>query len=160
MAPQGARHRLAHPPRYLTGRPPWGRLLFVNAYRSAVDPFDALGDATRRAIVESLRDGERTVGDLATGLPVSRPAVSQHLGVLKAAGLVLERPEGTRRYYRLDPIGLTRLQNRLDAMWGGEPAADIAVELPAAAQEPSTPAPVERPSGKGHKKHKKKGGRK
>ena len=68
-------------------------LPFVNAYRSAVDPLDALGDATRRAIVESLRDGERTVGDLATGLPVSRPAVSQHLGVLRAAGLVLERPE-------------------------------------------------------------------
>jgi DNA-binding transcriptional ArsR family regulator len=146
----------------------------VNAYRSAVDPLDALGDATRRAIVESLRDGERTVGDLATGLPVSRPAVSQHLGVLRAAGLVLERPEGTRRYYRLDPIGLTRLQNRLDGMWGGEPpAAETAA--PAAmipAPPPLAPAPAkapdaateppsgETPSGKGHKKRKKKGGRK
>ena len=68
--------------------------------------------------MEGLRDGERTVGDLAADLPVSRPAVSQHLGVLKAAGLVLERPQGTRRYYRLDPIGLVRLQGRLDAMWG------------------------------------------
>jgi DNA-binding transcriptional ArsR family regulator len=133
----------------------------VNAYRADHDPLDALGDATRRAIVEGLRDGERTVGDLATGLPVSRPAVSQHLGVLKAAGLVLERPQGTRRYYRLDPIGLTRLQNRLDAMWGAEPAA---LPAPPAAVAPA-PAPVEEPAperaaepgGKGRKKHKKKG---
>ncbi len=142
----------------------------MNAYRSAGDPLDALGDATRRAIVESLRDGERTVGDLATGLPVSRPAVSQHLGVLKAAGLVLERPEGTRRYYRLDPIGLTRLQNRLDAMWGGEPPAPSVV-TPIAAIGPATAEPAasakearaasgERPGGKGRKKHKKKGARK
>jgi DNA-binding transcriptional ArsR family regulator len=153
-------------PRGLTARARRRRLPFVNAYRTAVDPLDALGDATRRAIVEGLRDGERAVGDLATGLPVSRPAVSQHLGVLKAAGLVLERPEGTRRYYRLDPTGLTRLQNHLDAMWGGEPVAAEAAravklaasqveELPAA---PAGPAPA--PSGKGHKKHKKKGGRK
>ncbi len=133
----------------------------MNAYRSAADPLDALGDATRRAIVEGLRDGERTVGDLATGLPVSRPAVSQHLGVLKAAGLVLERPEGTRRYYRLDPIGLTRLQNRLDAMWGGEPVplgVPVAVERPAEPER--VPAPVEEAPAKGRKKRKKKGGRK
>ena len=145
----------------------------MNAYRSAVDPLDALGDATRRAIVESLRDGERTVGDLATGLPVSRPAVSQHLGVLRAAGLVLERPEGTRRVYRLDPIGLTRLQNRLDAMWGGEPPAAETASPVAAAPAQSMPEPTasagdgsraerpaEAPAGKGHKKRKKKGGRK
>jgi DNA-binding transcriptional ArsR family regulator len=145
----------------------------VNAYRSAVDPLDALGDATRRAIVESLRDGERTVGDLATGLPVSRPAVSQHLGVLRAAGLVLERPEGTRRFYRLDPIGLTRLQNRLDAMWGGEPPAAETASPVAAAPAPSMPEPTasagdgsraerpaEAPAGKRGKKRKKKGGRK
>ena len=135
----------------------------MNAYRADVDPLDALGDATRRAIVEGLRDGERTVGDLATGLPVSRPAVSQHLGVLKAAGLVLERPEGTRRYYRLDPIGLTRLQNRLDAMWGGEPIPPAVAPGPFRPAE-AAPAPIaparEEPSGKGHKKHKKKGGRK
>ncbi len=160
--------------RDLTSRPARRTLPFVNAYRSAVDPLDALGDATRRAIVESLRDGERTVGDLATGLPVSRPAVSQHLGVLRAAGLVLERPEGTRRYYRLDPIGLTRLQNRLDAMWGGEPPADeiaaptaATLAPPPAAPAPATAlvAPTEPPapeprSGKGHKKRKKKSGRK
>jgi DNA-binding transcriptional ArsR family regulator len=134
----------------------------VNAYRADTDPLDALGDATRRAIVEGLRDGERTVGDLATGLPVSRPAVSQHLGVLKAAGLVLERPEGTRRYYRLDPIGLTRLQNRLDAMWGGEPVP-VTVPVVAAATpraKDRAPAPVEEAPAKSRKKRKKKGGRK
>jgi DNA-binding transcriptional ArsR family regulator len=120
------------------------RLPFVNAYRDAVDPLDALGDATRRAIVEGLRDGERTVGDLATGLPVSRPAVSQHLGVLKSAGLVLERAAGTRHYYRLDPIGLTRLQNRLDAMWGAEPGP---IEAPLAAIPPAAPAALE-PAGR------------
>ena len=148
----------------------------MNAYRADVDPFDALGDATRRAIVESLRDGERTVGDLATGLPVSRPAVSQHLGVLKAAGLVLERPEGTRRYYRLDPIGLIRLLNRLDAMWGGEAAPSEV--MPAPPEPISAPAPAPKPArklsaqavreapdkeergGKSRKKRKKKGGRK
>ena len=134
----------------------------MNAYRADTDPLDALGDATRRAIVEGLRDGERTVGDLATGLPVSRPAVSQHLGVLKAAGLVLERPEGTRRYYRLDPIGLTRLQNRLDAMWGSEPVP-LDVPAPPAPSLPAqerAPAPAEEAHGKGRKKRKKKGGRK
>lgn len=135
----------------------------MNAYRADHDPFDALGDATRRAIVEGLRDGERTVGDIATGLPVSRPAVSQHLGVLKAAGLVLERPQGTRRYYRLDPIGLTRLQNRLDAMWGAELGAPpaptptpVAATPPVRVEEP-VPARAAESGGKGHKKHKKKG---
>jgi DNA-binding transcriptional ArsR family regulator len=134
----------------------------VNAYRDAADPLDALGDATRRAIVEGLRDGERTVGDLASGLPVSRPAVSQHLGVLRAAGLVLERPEGTRRYYRLDPIGLTRLQNRLDAMWGAEIAVQPVPVAAAAAPAgvPSAPAEPEETGGKGRKKRKKKRGRK
>jgi len=116
----------------------------VNAYRDPIDPFEALGDATRRAIVEGLRDGERTVGDLAADLPVSRPAVSQHLGVLKAAGLVLERPQGTRRYYRLDPIGLVRLQGRLDAMWGlDEMGAAVAAPVEAAARvSASAPAQV------------------
>lgn len=120
-------------------------------------------------IVEGLRDGERTVGDLASGLPVSRPAVSQHLGVLKAAGLVLERPQGTRRYYRLDPTGLVRLQHRLDAMWGLEepaPGGRSAAEPPAAALEsavaPAAPAaPVEAGGGgKGGRKKRKKKGRK
>jgi DNA-binding transcriptional ArsR family regulator len=153
----------------------------VNAYGAAIDPFEALGDATRRAIVEGLRDGERTVGDLAAGLPVSRPAVSQHLGVLKAAGLVLERPQGTRRYYRLDPIGLVRLQGRLDAMWGLDDAREAVAEVAEPLAPPAPPAPpapvaqaaapgegaAPRPAaavdtdGKGGgKKHKKKRGRK
>jgi DNA-binding transcriptional ArsR family regulator len=132
-----------------------------------MDPLEALGDATRRAIVEGLRDGERTVGDLAAGLPVSRPAVSQHLGVLKAAGLVLERPQGTRRYYRLDPIGLVRLHGRLDEMWGLDVAGDAAepprpaptgVLAPAAVPRHAVPDDTD---GKGGgKKHKKKHGRK
>ena len=142
----------------------------MNAYRDPIDPFEALGDATRRAIVEGLRDGERTVGDLAADLPVSRPAVSQHLGVLKAAGLVLERPQGTRRYYRLDPIGLVRLQGRLDTMWGLDDAGAVVaappVEVPAPAPAPPVvpaagPAGDDDRAGKGGgKKHKKKRGRK
>jgi DNA-binding transcriptional ArsR family regulator len=142
----------------------------VNAYRDPADPFEALGDATRRAIVEGLRDGERTVGDLAADLPVSRPAVSQHLGVLKAAGLVLERPQGTRRYYRLDPIGLVRLQGRLDTMWGLDDAGAVVaappVEAPRRAPAPPVvpaagPAGDDDRAGKGGgKKRKKKRGRK
>jgi len=145
----------------------------VNAYRPAIDPLEALGDATRRAIVEGLRDGEHTVGDLASALPVSRPAVSQHLGVLKAAGLVQERPQGTRRYYRLDPIGLVRLQRRLDAMWGLD-EVEAAVAAPSAGGPAPVPAPAAPPpavaapgrgddekTGRGGgKKHKKKRGRK
>jgi DNA-binding transcriptional ArsR family regulator len=78
---------------------------------------DALGDPTRRAIVERLQEGPRAVGDLASGLPVSRPAVSQHLRVLKEAGLVTERQEGTRRLYRLDPAGLAVLRSYFDRFW-------------------------------------------
>jgi DNA-binding transcriptional ArsR family regulator len=150
-----------------------GKVSFVNAYRSAEDPLAALGDRTRRAIIEALRDGERTVGDLAASLPVSRPAVSQHLAVLRAAGLVLERPAGTRRWYRLDPIGLVRLQERLELMWGLEGVAApqaVPAALDIASIEPSAgpggpPDTVETPPaaggpGKGErKKRKKKGGR-
>ena len=136
-----------------------------------MDALDALGDATRRAIVEGLRDGERTVGDLAADLPVSRPAVSQHLGALKAAGLVLERPSGTRRFYRLDPTGLVRLQHRLDAMWGldappaggASPSSGSAGAIPAGEAGGGAPprAALEAGGGKaGRKKHKKKGARK
>lgn len=78
---------------------------------------DALGDPTRRAIVERLREGPRAVGELASGLPVSRPAVSQHLRVLKDAGLVTERQQGTRRLYRLDPAGLRELRSYFDRFW-------------------------------------------
>ncbi|HEY1367228.1 MAG TPA: metalloregulator ArsR/SmtB family transcription factor [Gaiellaceae bacterium] len=76
-----------------------------------------LGDATRRAIFERLAGGPRSVGDLARGLPVSRPAVSQHLKVLKEAGLVFDRPEGTRRLYQLDPRGVGALRAYFDGFW-------------------------------------------
>ena len=84
------------------------------AYRNAMD---ALGDPTRRAIFEQLRRGPRAVGEIAAELPVSRPAVSQHLRVLKDAGLVMERREGTRRLYRLDPDGLGELRDYFDGFW-------------------------------------------
>jgi DNA-binding transcriptional ArsR family regulator len=79
---------------------------------------DALGDPTRREIFESLKAGPRSVGDLADRLPVSRPAVSQHLRVLKDAGLVSDRKEGTRRLYRVDPGGLAELHAYFDSFWG------------------------------------------
>lgn len=79
---------------------------------------DALGDPTRRQIFESLRGGPRSVGELANGLPVSRPAVSQHLRVLREAGLVSDRKEGTRRLYRVDPGGLAGLRDYFDGFWG------------------------------------------
>jgi DNA-binding transcriptional ArsR family regulator len=77
----------------------------------------ALGDPTRRAVFERLGDGPRSVGELAAGLPVSRPAVSQHLRVLKDAGLVTERPEGTRRIYALAPEGVAGLRDYFDQFW-------------------------------------------
>lgn len=85
-------------------------------YRSA-DPWDVLADPTRRAIVERLADRPRAVGELAAELPISRPAVSQHLKVLKDAGLVAEQAHGTRRIYRLDPIAVGALRDQLDAFW-------------------------------------------
>ena len=78
---------------------------------------DALGDSTRRAIFEQLRSGPRSVGEIAAELPVSRPAVSQHLRVLKEAGLVTERRNGTRRLYRLDPDGLGELRRYVEDFW-------------------------------------------
>ena len=82
------------------------------------DGWTALGDPTRRAIFELLADRPRAVGELASDLPVSRPAVSQHLKVLKEAGLVMDRAEGTRRIYRLDPDGLAALRSDLERFWG------------------------------------------
>ena len=79
--------------------------------------FAALHDPTRRAVLERLRDGPRPVGDIARGLPVTRPAVSQHLKVLKEAGLVADRSEGTRRIYRVDPAGLGAIRAWLDQFW-------------------------------------------
>ncbi len=77
----------------------------------------ALADPTRRLVMESLRSGPRAVGDIARGMPVSRPAVSQHLKVLKEAGLVTDRAEGTRRVYYIDPNGLAALRAWLDQFW-------------------------------------------
>ena len=79
--------------------------------------FAALADPTRRAVFERLARGERAVGELARGLPVSRPAVSQHLKALKDAGLVTDRAEGARRVYRIDPEGLGQLRAWLDRFW-------------------------------------------
>ncbi len=77
----------------------------------------ALRDRTRRAIVMTLAERPQAVGELAAGLPVSRPAVSQHLKVLKDAGLVVEQAAGTRRIYRLNPAGVAALRDQLDTFW-------------------------------------------
>ena len=79
----------------------------------------ALADPTRRKVFERLRRGPLPVGEIAEGLPVSRPAVSQHLKVLKEAGLVTESQNGTRRIYRIDPEGLGQLRAWLDQFWDG-----------------------------------------
>lgn len=84
----------------------------------AGDPFEALGDANRREIVEMLRGGGRSVREIADALPISRPAVSRHLRLLKEAGLVTEQPQGTRRIYRLDDQGIEALENYISQVWG------------------------------------------
>jgi DNA-binding transcriptional ArsR family regulator len=81
------------------------------------DGWEALGDPTRLAIVTCLTERPRAVGELADELPISRPAVSQHLKVLKDAGLVSDRAEGTRRVYRLNPMGLAALRDQLETFW-------------------------------------------
>ena len=90
---------------------------------------DALGDGTRRLILERLRRGPLAVGELAAELPVSRPAVSQHLRVLKEAGLVTERRNGTRRLYRVDTDGLAEVRDYLDSFW-----TDVLAAFEAAAE--------------------------
>lgn len=84
------------------------------AYQAA---FLALADPTRRQVFEQLRHGPKPVGVIAAQMPVSRPAVSQHLGVLKKAGLVADRAEGTRRVYYIDPLGLASIRMWLDQFW-------------------------------------------
>ncbi|SBS76253.1 conserved hypothetical protein [uncultured Mycobacterium sp.] len=88
----------------------------MSTYR-ADDAWLVLADGTRRAIVERLAHGPLAVGELARGLPVSRPAVSQHLRVLKSAGLVCDRAAGTRRLYQLDPEGIAALRATVDRFW-------------------------------------------
>ena len=84
----------------------------------AGDPFEALGDPNRRAIVQILGTGGRSVRELADALPISRPAVSRHLRLLKDAGLVVEEPIGTRRIYRLHDEGVDEVRRYLERVWG------------------------------------------
>ncbi len=128
---------------------------------------DVLGDPTRRAIVDRLRRGPSPVGRIAEGMPVSRPAVSQHLTVLRTAGLVSEHREGTRRIYRLEPGGIEELRRWVEALATDARTGDAAAGAgtsggashagafagTAAAREEKAPAPKE---GGGKKKHGKK----
>ncbi len=98
--------------------------------------FAALADPTRRAIFERVAVGPRSVGELAAELPVSRPAVSQHLRVLKEAGLVSDGAAGTRRIYRMNPQGLDHLRAYLDHFWNQSLAA-----FKAAAEQPLKESP-------------------
>lgn len=82
------------------------------------DPFDALGDANRRAILESLSHGAKPVSEIAAALPISRPAVSRHLKLLKEAGLVTDHPEGTKRIYELHDEGISAVRDYLEQIWG------------------------------------------
>jgi len=102
-------------PRVVTGARVSVVLPFVVTYQ--VDGWTALGDPTRRAIFQRIADRPSAVGELARELPVSRPAVSQHLKVLKDAGLVIDRAEGTRRIYQLRPDGVGALRADLDRFW-------------------------------------------
>src|SRR3954464_12080536 len=99
------------------------------------DPFDALGDPNRRAIVEQLRAGGRSVQELADALPISRPAVSRHLRLLKDAGLVVEEPQGTRRIYRLHDEGVDAVRRSLERVWG-EAAARVRLVAENPGREP------------------------
>jgi DNA-binding transcriptional ArsR family regulator len=89
----------------------------ANGSRPADRALAALGDPTRRAVFEALAGGPRSVGDLARDLPVTRPAVSQHLKVLKEAGLVTDEAVGTRRLYRIDPRGVDAVRRWFDRFW-------------------------------------------
>lgn len=105
----------------------------------------ALGDPTRRAIFESLARGPKAVGEIAAELPVSRPAVSQHLRVLKEAGLVTDRADGTRRIYQIRQQGMQAIHGYLDQMWGQAMAAFQAEAKRAGGRAPAgAPGPRER----------------
>jgi DNA-binding transcriptional ArsR family regulator len=133
---------------------------------------DVLGDPTRRAIVDRLRSGPSPVGRLAEGMPVSRPAVSQHLTVLKTAGIVSEHREGTRRIYRLEPAGIEELRRWVEALGvdarAGRAAAGPSAERPAVRRaglsgEPAPATPdrsAARDDGGKKKKGKKRAGKK
>jgi DNA-binding transcriptional ArsR family regulator len=84
----------------------------------STDPFAALGDENRRRILRLLADGEQSVGQLASSMPISRPAVSRHLRLLREAGLVKERAVGTRRLYALDDLGADAVREYIESVWG------------------------------------------
>jgi len=94
----------------------------VPAAESAGDPFDALGDPTRREILRLLSNGDMPVHEIAAGLPISRPAVSRHLRLLKDAGMVAEEAQGNRRIYHLREEGLRAVQEYLEGVWGNAAA--------------------------------------
>jgi len=97
------------------------------AYDSAAGAaLDVLHDPTRRHVLEMLRDGERSVRELTDGTTVSQPAVSQHLKVLREAGLVVARPDGARRMYRIDPNGFHAVRAWVDSFWDDALAAFVA----------------------------------
>ena len=100
----------------LTASPVSRNLPFVQTYHEG-DGWDILGDPSRRAIVACLAERPRAVGELAAELPISRPAVSQHLKVLKDAGVVVDEAAGARRVYRLDPVGMGALRDQLETFW-------------------------------------------
>jgi DNA-binding transcriptional ArsR family regulator len=109
-------------------------LQLVVIYQHA-QQLDALGDSTRRAILERLLKGPQPVGEIARGFPISRPAVSQHLRILKHAHLVVDRPEGNRRIYELNPAGVEALRAYFDRFWDHALSAyKRAAEARAAAQ--------------------------
>jgi DNA-binding transcriptional ArsR family regulator len=112
----------------------------VGSYQSS--QLNALGDATRRAILARLLDAPLAVGELARELPVSRPAVSQHLRILKRAELVVNRPVGTRRVYAVNPAGIGRLREYFDRIWAEALSSfKRAVEEPPPEQAKRQPAP-------------------
>jgi DNA-binding transcriptional ArsR family regulator len=108
------------------------------ADRTAGDPWAALGDPSRRRILRLLASRPASVAELAEGLPISRPAVSQHLKVLKDSGLVVVQPQGTRRIYRVDPAGLAALRAELDSFWGTALANFAQLAAQHGAAEPSS----------------------
>jgi DNA-binding transcriptional ArsR family regulator len=106
---------------------------------NATSGFAALGDPTRRLVFERLASGPMSVGELTKGLTVSRPAVSQHLKVLKDARLVTDRQEGTRRVYRVDPRGVEAMRAYLDRFWDGALSAFKAAAEAAEEEEENEP---------------------
>ena len=120
----------------------------MNTYRTSDIAWNALGDPSRRAVMDCLAGGPRSVRELADELPISRPAVSQHLKVLKEAGLVTDRPVGTRRIYQVNTAGVLALRDQLDTYWNRALAAyrDV-VEQPGPAEQSRSGEQRDQPEG-------------